>query len=315
MNNSKITLKELKQIAKNRNLKNYSTLNKKELVKHLGGDGFLSRFGFSKSSPKIELNNGVGTYIPPSSKLPIATQINKVNIVSTPSIQSAIPLEVNVINVKNNSMNKINKLKQILNMNNSDATIYFSEDVIKKLIDFQLKIIKDNIQEIETIAQISAFIRYEDLLTVNKNSIDKMIADINASYLMKGTNYKLIQLTAILVKNLKDLRKLISIKNLKNNSLQKNINSFSSNELTNYREKVSRNMSLEKNTKKLQSKMKIYTNLQNRLKKIPKQNTVLVQEKTPPANSSRGITFRNNNGISSLTNVKYIPTRFERTYA
>lgn len=315
-NSSKVTLKELKQIAKNKNLKNYSSLNKKELIKHIGGDGFLSSMSKyvplfrSKNSQKIKLNNsnnGVGTYIPPNSKLAIATplkQINKVNIISSPSNQSSIPIEVNVINVKNNSVNKINKLKQILNMNNSDASIYFSEDVIKKLIDFQLKIIKDNIEEISTIAQISAFIRYEDLLSVNKNLIDKMIADINASYLMKGTNYKLIQLTAILVKNLKDLKKLISIKNLKNSTLQKNINSFSSNNLKNYIKKISSNITPTSNMKTIQRKMKIRTNLQVRLNKIPKQNTILTS-------SSNKVSFRNKNGVTSLTNTKLIPTRFE----
>lgn len=314
---SKVTLKELKQIAKNKNLKNYSNLNKKNLIKHIGGEGFLSRFvpSFgSKNSPKIELNksvsrNGVG-FNPSNLKLPIKTelkQINKVNIISSPSIKSAIPLEVNVINVKNNSVNKINKLKQILNMNNSDATIYFSEDVIKKLIDFQLKIIKDNIEEIATMAQISAFIRYEDLLSVNKNLIDKMIADINASYLMKGTNYKLIQLTAILVKNLKDLKKLISIKNLKNSTLQKNINSFSSNNLKNYIKKISSNITPTSNIKTVQRKMKIRSNLQGRLNKIPKENTILTS-------SSNKVSFRNKNGVTSLTNTKLIPTRFESSY-
>jgi hypothetical protein len=276
MNNSKLTLKELKQIAKNKNLKNYSSLNKKELLKHIGGEGFLSRFvpSFgSKNSPKIELNNsvsrnGVGIGFNPSNLAsPIKTELKTPLINSTPKI---IPLDIAVTNFKNNNVNKTNKLKQILNMNNSDATIYFSEDIIKKLINFELELIKDNIKEIETIAQISAFIRYEDLLTVNKNSIDKMIADINASYLMKGTNYKLIQLTAILVKNLKDLKKLISIKNLKNSTLQKNINSFSSNELKNYIKKISSNITPTSNMKTIQRKMKIRTNLQERLTKLPK---------------------------------------------
>jgi hypothetical protein len=306
---SKLTLKELKQIAKNKNFKNYSNLNKKELLKHIGGDGFFSglksyvpTLGFSKSSQKIQTPNGeIGIgYNPSNLKLPATPPlINKVNT-------SPIKLDIQVTNFKNNIVNKTNKLKQILNMNNSDATIYFSEDIIKKLINFELELIKDNIKEIETMAQISSFIRYEDLLTVNKNSIDKMIADINASYLMKGTNYKLIQLTAILVKNLKDLKKLISIKNLKNSTLQKNINSFSSNNLKNYIKKISSNITPTSNMKTIQRKMKIRNNLQQRLTKLPKENTIL-------SNSSKEVTFRNKNGISSLTNVKLIPNHFERT--
>lgn len=305
-NSSKVTLKELKQIAKIKNLKNYSNLNKKDLIKHIGGEGFLSSLSKyvpfrSKNSPKIETNN-IGVYNPSplklsnrvlnNSKLPIAKpiQINANSIIN--NMQSAIivgnnnnleieshnlikPMNATIINEtkQNNNENKKKNLtmkNQILNMNSSNAIIYFSEDIIKKLIDFTLKLIKDNIKEIATIAQISAFIRYEDLLSVNKNLIDKMIADINASYLMKGTNKKLIQLTSILLKNLKDLKKLISIKNLKNNTLQKNINSFSSNEIKNYIKKISSNITPTSNMKTIQRKMKIRTNLQERLTKLPK---------------------------------------------
>jgi hypothetical protein len=306
MNNSKITIKELKQIATNKNLKNYSNLNKKDLIKHIGGEGFLSSLKSyiptfrSKNSPKIGLNNsisinGIGynsSNLEPKKK---KTEL-KTRLINSKPI--TIPLDIAVTNVKNNNVNKTNKLKQILNMNSNDVTIYFSKDAIKKLIDFELKLIKDNIDNIEKIKIISSIIRYDELLKLNKDTIDKIIININTSNLMRGFNFKLIQLSAILVNNLKDLKKLVIIKNLKNNTSQKNINSFSSKELKNYIKKISSNITPTSNMKTIQRKMKIRSNLQGRLNKIPKQNT-------------KGVAFRNKNGVTSLTNIKLIPTRFE----
>jgi len=298
MNFSKLTLKELKQIAKKQNLKNFSKLNKENLVKYIGGESTFSRLGSkfssyftSKNSKKIE-NNNFGVYNPTSSSPKNANviQVTHVNKVNNSLAQTVNPVEsnnlqnkkqnntqnkinnlttsVNVEVIKNNNENKINKLKQILNMNNSNAIIYFSQDIIKKLIDFELKLIKYNIDKIGTIAKISSFINFEDLLSSNQSLIDKMILNIRTSYLMSGTNLKLINLTAILLKNLKDLKKLKAIQRMKNNTQQKNINSFSSNEIKNYKNKVLSNIPLTKNTKKFQTKKKIYTNLQNRLNKL-----------------------------------------------